>query len=237
MGENRELASWLVSRRREIERHMAERLGPAAPGAGDPESEALRRFRTFASTALLRGRAAPPALDGLRPRERRVVALLRAWSEAAEDLAGSRGPDVRRALDPLVDQFRLSLRTTQSSRRARGAPRAQRRAVIAAIDRVADAFLAIDTESAEIADANPAAGALLGVDRDALLGVDALSFVPADARDQWWHELDAAAESDEPRSFRGALQDKGGVSVPVDATITSFVTRGRTLALVLARPR
>ena len=45
LRENRQLASWLVARRREIEGSMMASLGPAAPAASSPESEALRRFR------------------------------------------------------------------------------------------------------------------------------------------------------------------------------------------------
>jgi PAS domain S-box-containing protein len=237
MGGNPELATWLVSRRREIEREMSLRLGPAAPAAADPESEALRRFRSFAASALRRGAAAAPAMEGVRAHERRVLALLRAWTEAAEELAGERGRELRGALDPLVDRFRLSLRTTRSRQRASGQPRASRRAVVAAIDRVADAFFAVDTESGEIADANPAAGALLGVARDALLGVSALSFVAEAEREILWGELDAVCESEEPRHFRCALRDRSGTHVSVDASATAFTSRGRTLALLLARPR
>ena len=216
----REIASWLIARRPEIEKIMASRLGPAAPAAADPESEALRRFRSFAASALQRGKAQTPALDGIKVNERRVIALLHAWTDAAEGVAGPMGAEVREALDPLIDHFRLSLRTTSSNRRSRGTPRAKRRAVVAAIDRISDAFLAIDVDTGVIADANPAAGALLNLGRDA----------------DWWNRLDALAESDEPTVFRAALMDAAGVTVYVDASVTLFATRGRTLALVLARP-
>jgi len=215
---------------------MAAQLGPAAPAAGAPETEALRRFRTFATSALIRGRPGAPALEGLRPNERRVGALIEAWRDAAAQLSGARRDQVRAALDPLVQHFRVSIRSSQGSRRKSGAPRATRRAVVAAIDRVADAFLAIDTESGKIADANPAAGSLLGVTRDALLGIDAMSFVPAQERASWWTELDALSEGDDCRHFAASLQDSSGSVVGVHASITRFSTRGRTLALVLARP-
>ena len=109
---NRDLATWLVSQRLEIERVMQERLGAAAPAASGPEAETLRRFRTFASTALMRGEAPRPVLDGLRPNERRVMALLTAWSEAAVSLAGPDASAVRESLAPLLDAFRLAIRTT-----------------------------------------------------------------------------------------------------------------------------
>ena len=236
MEANRDLASWLVGHRPEIEKLMTSRLGPAAPNLASPETEALRRFRSFSASALLRGKAGAPALDGLRPNERRVMALLGAWADAASSIAGARGDQVRDALTPLIDHFRLSLRTTHNGRRARGAPRASRRAVVAAIDRVADAFLAIDADTGKIADANPAAGALLGVNRDALLEVDAMSFVPQANRSLWWGELDAISESEEPRHFRGAMIDANGTPINADITLTSFATRGRILALVMARP-
>ncbi len=214
---------------------MCARLGPAAPSAGSPESEALRRFRSFTCTALVRGEAPPPALDGLSLNERRVMALIGAWAEAAGESSADRGATLRVALAPLIEQFRMAIRTTGSSRKQRGRPRATRRAVVAAIDRVADAFLAIDTDTGEIVDANPAAGSLLGVNRDALLGVDALRFVPPPNHREWWTQLDAMTETAETRNFGANLIDASGGSLAVDASMTRFATRGRVLALLMMR--
>ena len=236
MGHDPELAAWLVSRRREIESTMASRLGPAAPGADSDETEVLRRFRSFAAAALQRGTTAEPALDGIRANERRVTALLAAWSDAATEVAADRGDTLRRALRPLLVRFRSSLRTTNAGRRARGAPRSNRRAVTAAIDRVADAFLAVDADTGRIVDANPAAGALLGVARDALLGVEAMSFAPQRSHGVWWTHLDAVTEGAEPQRFTANLRDAAGDTLPVECTITRFSTRDRILALILARP-
>lgn len=214
---------------------LASRLGPAAPRAGAEETEVLRRFRTFASSALRRGDAVQPALDGLRANERRVSALLAAWVDSACDAAGEHQEMVRSALKPLLKQFQSGLKTTTTSRRKRGTART-RRAVMAAIDRVADAFIAVDASNANVVDANPAAGALLGVARDTLLGVDAMSFVPPPMHDTWWTELDAVTEDAEPRRFRGQLQDAQGDAIDVDCSVTRFSTRERTLALIVARP-
>jgi PAS domain S-box-containing protein len=107
--------------------------------------------------------------------------------------------------------------------------------VNAAIDRVADAFLAVDADTGQVVDANPAAGALLGVVRDALLGLDAAAFVAEASRSGFQVEIDAVAEGAEPRRFRGALRDAQGGEVAVDCTVTAFTTRDRTLALILAR--
>ena len=237
MGGNPELARFLIIERARIEALMTQRLGPAAPSPGAPESEILRRFRSFAAAALCRGEAAQPALDGLRVNERRTAALLGMWVAAAEELAHSDGEDLRAALDPLLQRFQVALRRTSAGRGVRGAPRAQRRAVMAAIDRVADSFLAVDADTGRIVDANPAAGSLLGLARDALLGVDALSFVPELQREGWWTELDAMTEGAEPRLFASSLCDANGREIPVDCSVTCFATRNRTLALVLARPR
>ena len=237
MESNRALASWLIQRRPQIEERMNSKLGAAAPSAGTPETETLRRFRSYSGSALMRERAGAPPIDGLRPNERRALALLRAWVDAAAEVTPEQSQRVHKALDPLVDQFRLALRSTPSGRRAAGAPRASRRAVVAAIDRVSDAFLAIDCDSGQIVDANPAAGALLGVSRDALLAVDAMAFVPDEARPAWDEILDAITEGQETRSFETKLRDVNEDALPVAARVTGFSTRRRTLALVMARPQ
>jgi PAS domain S-box-containing protein len=233
---NPELASFLIGRRAQIEAVMAARLGPAAPAAGAPEAEALRRFRSFAACALRRGEAAEPALDGLKANERRIAALLDAWAAAASEVAGEDGEALGRALDPLLRRFRTSLTQTAPGRRSKGAPRTRRRAVMAAIDRVADAFLALDAEEGHVVDANPAAGSLLGVPRDTLLGLPVLRFVPEALRETWWTELDAITEGAEPRRFRSRLREVGGREIEVECSVTRFTSRGRPLALVLARP-
>ncbi len=236
MGANRDLATWLMGHRQQIEQALQARLGPAAPRASGPEAETLRRFRTFATTVLMRGAAAAPALDGLRPNERRVMALLDAWVEIASEMAGGDGPELRAALSEPLQQFRLAIRNTRSGRRSKGTPRVSRRAVTAAIDRVADAFLAIDVHEGTIVDANPAAGALLGVDRDTLLGIELGSFVPAVGQPAWWTTLDAIAEDSDSQRFRAALQDASGAELELEASATRFSSRGRTLALTLLRP-
>ena len=253
MEPDRNLACWLVAHRRQIERALKLRLGPAAPADGSPESEALRRFRSFLASVLARGESLSPALDGLRLNERRVMALVEAWTQAAAETAREQSTHLAAHLaahpaahpaahlaakvGPVVETFRLSIRTTQGGRAQRGRPRSTRRVVVAAIDRIGDGFLAIDTDSGEIVDANPAAASLLGVDRDALLGVDALCFVERNGRDSWWTQLDAITESSDPRTFRTRLVDSSGGPLDVAATMTRFATRGRVLALLTVRPR
>lgn len=215
---------------------MNARLGAAAPQASSPEAELLRRFRSCAASALAGSRAPEPALEGLRVNDRRAAALLDGWIAAAAQAGAPDGPAIEGALRPLQQIFVGRLRQTTSPRRSRGAPRATRRAVSAAIDRVADGFLALDAESGRILDANPAAGSLLGVTRDALLGVDAMAFVPAAEQASWWTQLDAMTEGSEPRRFQATLRDAHGRELAVACSVTRFATRERTLALVLARP-
>jgi PAS domain-containing protein len=236
MEPNQELGAWLLGHRKQIEGTMNARLGPAAPRASGPEAETLRRFRTFVSTALIRGQAPPPALDGLRPNERRVMALLAAWTESASALAGPRGDELRSALEPLLSDFRMSLRGNRASKQKKGKPQVARRAVTAAIDRVVDGFLAIDVHEAQIVDANPAAGVLLGVERDALLGVDLMSFVPQQDQPSWWTRLDGVAEGADSARFPAALSDVNGLPMRLEISATRFATRGRTLALLVLRP-
>jgi PAS domain S-box-containing protein len=233
---NRDLATWLVAQRLEIERVMQNRLGAAAPAAAGPEAETLRRFRTFSSTALMRGEAPRPVLDGLRPNERRVMALLATWAAAAVELAGPEGKLVANALDPLLDAFRLAIRTTGTKRKTSGRPRATRRAITAAIDRIADLYFAIDVDSGEILDANPAAGSALGVARDALIGIEFNAFVPSDAQAPWWTSLDTIAEGEDSTHFQGSMQDREGRRIRLEASATRYLRSNRTLALVVARP-
>jgi PAS domain S-box-containing protein len=211
------------------------RLGQRAPGPATAESEALRRFRSFAASALLRGRPVEPSLDGLRADEEGVSTLLGAWSDAAAEVAGLRAAAVREALSPLVTRFRAALRSTTPARQKSGAPRSARRAVSAAIDRIADAFLAVDVVSSRIVDANPAAGALLGLTRDGLLETELFEFVPSALRERWQEELDAVSEGSEPRRFEGELTDGRGTAIPIDARVSRYLTRERVLALIVAR--
>jgi len=244
VAEPHEIATWLVGKRLRIEHVMTSRLGPAAPEPGSSETEALRRFRSYAVASLRRGTPGQPSLDGIRVNERRASALVAAWCEAAAEVSGPHADLVSESLKPIYLGFRNALRTTSRGRRTRAAPqaapraapRAGRRAIMAAIDRICDAYFAIDADSGRIVDANPAAAALLGVARDALIDVEANRFMTNDSRPAWWTELDAVAESTEPRRFRASLADVAGLEIAVDCTVTPLSTRHRNLALVVARP-
>lgn len=229
-------ASWIVVRRAEIDRALATRRRGDLPGPGTPETEALRRFRSFAASALRRGDAGAPALDGLRVDATAVAQLVEDWCRAAGDVAGERNDELLRQLSPLLARFRSALLGTELASEAQRAPRIARRAVGGAIDRIADAFLALDVDTLAIADANPAAAALLRVNRDALIGGDVMRFLSSDARDAWRSALEPLAESAAPRRFRSTLVDARGDRIAVDVHATRVASRDRVLALVVARP-
>ena len=63
-----------------------------------------------------------------------------------------------------------------------------------------------------------------------------MQFLSEAARDAWWTELDAVAEGAEPRRFLSSLVDRRGAAIAVDVSVTRFVRRRQTLALVVARP-
>jgi PAS domain-containing protein len=232
-----EWASWIVTRRAAIERALALRMGERTPSPASPESEALRRFRSFVATALRRGGGGDvaPALDGLRVDPALAEQALEAWCRAAADVAGARGTELRALLAPLAARFQGSLTGAHVVRSAPRAARAVRRAVAGAIDRVADAFLAIDLDDERVVDANPAASALLRTPRETLVGADARRFVHSDSRITWHDELAELVESDEPRRFRAIWLDALARPMAVEAHVTRYVRRGRVLALVLAR--
>ncbi len=232
-GANLHWASFLVTRRAAIDRTMLERTRGEGPGIA--EAEALRRFRSFVTASLRRGDGGEPALDGLRVEPDRALRWVGHWCQAAVANA-SEGPALEALLAPLHDRFAAGLRGQQLSRRARKAKPAKRRAVSGAIDRVADAFLAVDLDSGEIADANPAAVALLGVTREALLGRHATRHIDRDSRELWSERLESLGESGEGQRFRVVWRDEFLSPVAVDINAAPHLTRRRRLALLTARP-
>jgi PAS domain S-box-containing protein len=150
-------------------------------------------------------------------------------------VAGARGTDLHALLDPLVARFCSALLGVELAHEARRAPRPARRAVTGAIDRIADAFLAVDVDAGTVADANPAATALLRVEREELLGKPALDFVAPASRALWSAEIESLAESGAPRRFEAILVDARGAPIGVDVHATRHATRDRVLALIVAR--
>jgi PAS domain S-box-containing protein len=223
-----DLARWLVRERNAIERN-AGGLEPASA-----EAEALRRFRSFALVALSRG-AAAPSLEGLRAPLRRTARALDAWIAAAVALAP---PELKAqaALAPLRAQFAAALAASQPARRAAAlATPSARRAVPAAIDRIADVFLAADADDGAIVDANPAACALLGLARPELLARELSSLAALGSHASVRELLDTVAEGREPPRTLLALLDASGAALRLDVRVTRYAAGGRSLVLLLGR--
>jgi len=232
-----EWASWIVTRRSAIEQAMAAGWAREVPAAASPEAEALRRFRSYVAAALRHGTTtALPALDGVHIDPERGERMLEAWCAAAVEVASARGAELRARLTPLAASFRAALAGGRLARHARRAPRVARRAVVAAIDRIADAYLAVDLGDGRVVDANPAAAALLRTPRETLVGAPALRFVHGDTRAAWEDQLAELVESDEPRRFRAVWLDALARPVSVELHVTRhLLARERPLALVVAR--
>ncbi len=236
MAASPEWASFLVTRRFAIDRALLGGGGALAQ-AGEAEREALRRFRSFAASALRRGGEVPePALDGLRVDPTRAVHLVETWCDAAQNEAGGGGEALGKALAPLLRRFGEALRSNQLTEPAKRARSPKRRAVRGAIDRVADVFLAVDLESGEIADANPAAAAMLGVEREALLGQSAERFVHKETHEILRERLASVAEGGEGERFKLILRDEFERPIAVEVCATPYPGRRWRLALLLARP-
>jgi PAS domain S-box-containing protein len=228
------LAHWLVAERLAIERAVACVSGPLDPAS--PDAEALRRFRSFALSALSNG-AAEPALEGLRVSLRRASAAIDAWVQAAGRIAGADGAKVVEPLGALRARFVAALASSAPARlRSGAATPSSRRAVSAAIDRIADLFLAVDCDSGALLDANPAACALLGLARPDLLARDLASLAPEAEQAVWSQLLDAVAEGGEPTSACTVLHDANGDDARLEVRATRHALRGRTLALFVCRP-
>ena len=78
---------------------------------------------------------------------------------------------------------------------------------------------------------------VLGVERDALLAIDSLSFVAPEAHLAWEEALDALTDNEEERHLELRLQDVRNEAISVSLRLTRFATRQRTLALVMVRPQ
>ena len=178
--------------------------------------------------SALRGDPPPPPLDGLRVSPEQAGRWIVGWVRVACREAGPGGSWVAEVMKPLAARFQTALRSTSHTRSGRGQPRrSNRRLVTAAIDRIADAYLAVDVESGAAVDANPAAGALLGS--------PLADWVANAHRSALAVELDSLTEGSDVRAFRLDLCDRNGRSIAVELRMTRYAARGRELALLVAR--
>jgi PAS domain S-box-containing protein len=171
----------------------------------------------------------------LRAPLRRTARAVDAWLAAAASLAPEE-LKLAAALAPLRAQFVAALAASQPARRAAGLATASvRRAVPAAIDRIADVFLAADAESGAIVDANPAACALLGLARPELLARELSSLAALGSHASVRELLESVAEGREPPRMTLALLDASGAALRLDVRVTRHAAGARVLALLVAR--
>jgi PAS domain S-box-containing protein len=236
----RETVRFLDRFRATIEDEVDRRLGRGEPS---PEArlEIVRRFRSFVRLASIDLDSARPSLDGLGGNS---PAGLEKAIEIAVDVAGLCEPPaaVMESLRGLEARFRTGIRRImRPSEPERKQRRGRRRAlhggkrVRAAIDRIGDAYLALDLESGRLADLNPAAEVLLGAPAVTVIERPFVDLIEPEARPAFG-ELEARLDADEDTGpVALALQRHEGKAVPVEVSVANHTISGRRLAIFIAR--
>ncbi len=239
----RAIALHLDRYRGAIEAEVDRRLGRADP-APEARAEIVRRFRSFCRLASVDPGMARPSLEGLAGQS---CDGLENAVRIASEVATTCGLDAEQAkdLDQLCERFRAGIRrqlrpedlepSTPKSRERRKRANAGKR-VRAAIDRIDDAYLALNLEDGRIFDLNPAAEALLGAEANALLDHEFSDWVFAGDRDRY-ESLEArldAGESAPPTRLR--FRRQSGEPVAAEVSIASHTIAGRRLAILVVRP-
>jgi PAS domain S-box-containing protein len=236
----RETVRFLDRFRGTIEDEVDRRLGRGEPS---PEArlEVVRRFRSFVRLASIDLESARPSLDGLGGNS---AAGLEKAIEIAVDVACLCEPPaaVKESLRTLEARFRTGIRRImRPSEPERKQRRGRRRAlhggkrVRAAIDRIGDAYLALDLESGRLADLNPAAEVLLGAPAVTMIEKPFVDLIEPQAR-RAFGDLEARLDADEetaPVSL--AFQRHEGKAVPVEVSVAHHTISGRRLAIFVAR--
>jgi PAS domain S-box-containing protein len=236
----REAVRFLDRFRGAIEDEVDRRLGRSEP---PPEArlELVRRFRSFVRLASIDLENARPSLDGLGGNS---AAGLEKTIEIAVDVACLCDPpaEVEASLRSLEARFRTGIRRImRPSEPERKQRRGRRRAlhggkrVRAAIDRIGDAYLALDLESGRLADLNPAAEVLLGAPAVTVIEKPFLDLIEPEAREAFG-SLEARLDADEetpPCSL--AFQRREGEAVSVEVSVANHTISGRRLAIFIAR--
>lgn len=226
-----------------IEAEVNRRMGREEPPP-EVRAELIRRFRTFCRLAALDPRVAKPSLDGLGGN--RPAALERAVATAVDVACQCAPPeDVARALRDLEGLFRAGIRRTMDlepvleTKKTRGRkrrPNAGKR-VRAAIDRISDAYVAVNLDTGQILDVNPAAESLLGTDAEKLLDRPFGSLIAPSHR-LFFTDLESRLDAGEDGGlFEVALARPDGASVAVELGVAQHTISGHRLAIFTARER
>jgi PAS domain S-box-containing protein len=237
----RAVALHLDRHRAAIEAEVNRRLGRAEP-APEARLEIVRRFRSFCRLASVDWAMARPSLEGLAGHS--CDGLETAVRIAAESAAGS-GLDAEQAslLGALSERFRAGIRRQLKPEDFEphvAAPERRKRAnagkrVRAAIDRIDDAYLALNLDDGRIFDLNPAAEALLGAEANALLDRELADWIEPGDR-AGYASLEArldAGESAPPMRLRFRRRD--GEAVAGEVSVAGHTIAGRRLAIFVVR--
>ncbi len=235
----RATALFLDRHRSAIEAEVDRRLGRAEPPPA-ARAEIVRRFRSFCRLASLDLSSARPSLDGLGGIS--PDGLEQAISTAVE-VARSCAParEVEQALQLLAARFRGGIRHLMRP----PAPPAQRRGrkklpnagkrVRAAIDRINDAYVALNLDTGKIYDLNPAAETLFAADAAKLLDREFEELVEPALLPQY-QSLQARLDAGEdPGKTEMVFARANGECVPVELTISNHTIAGRRIAIFIAR--
>lgn len=235
----REIVVHLDRYRGVIEPEVNRRMGRGEPTPA-ARAEIVRRFRTFCRLASFDMHAARPSLDGLGGQD--PPGLERAVSIAVEVAIECCPPDhVKQPLRDLELRFRAGIRhlmTPKEERRPRKGrrktPNAGKR-VRAAIDRIADSFVAVCLDTGTIYDVNPAAETLLGIDAEKLLKRPFIDLLPASARADF-QSLEARLDAGEDSSVESMVFNRGdGGTVRAEVSVANHTIGSKRLAIFIAR--
>ncbi len=225
-----------------VEAEVNRRMGREEPPP-EVRAEIVRRFRTYCRLASLAVATARPSLDGLGGNS--PASLERALGRAVE-VALECGPtaEVARALVEMQASFLAGMRRIMSPRESerkkqrgrRKVPNAGKR-VRAAIDRIGDAYVALNLDTGKIFDVNPASEALFGTEAEHLLERPLENLVaPQDKRT--YADLESrldAGEDSGPLEITFARPN--GDFVSVETLISQHTIAGRRLAIFTLRER
>ncbi len=224
-----------------IEGEVNRRLGGAEP-TPDARAEIIRRFRTYCRLASLGMDNARPSLDGLGGQE--PIALERAISVAvAIAIECEPTPEIAAALRRMESLFRAGIRrlmqpaeTRKKRKGRRRMPNAGKR-VRSAIDRIGDAYLALNIDTGKVFDLNPAAETLLGADASKLLDQSFENLIAPQDR-QFYQDLEARLDAGEDAGpVDVVLARPNGDFVRVECMISQHMIASKRLAIFTARER
>jgi PAS domain S-box-containing protein len=239
----RSIALHLDRHRTAIEGEVDRRLGRAEPPP-EARAEIVRRFRSFCRLASVDWNIARPSLEGLAGQscdglENAVRVATEAAVTCGLDPAGGE------LLAMLSERFRSGIRRQLRPEDFEpSAPRARERRkranagkrVRAAIDRIDDAYIALNLEDGRIFDVNPATEALLGAETNALLDHEFCDWIAPADRGQY-QSLEArldAGESAPPTLL--SFRRRSGEPVAAEVSVAAHTISGRRLAIFVVRP-